>query len=98
MSKNIFLIRRVHDSLQTGNGIINLSNNNGHSEVPKIATIGNKVYVTWIDDSSGSRDIYFRKSINNGLSFGPVIDVSKQNGGSVDPQIAVSGDNVYLAW
>jgi N,N-dimethylformamidase beta subunit-like protein len=81
-----------------GYNLTSLSDNKGHSELAKLTTIGNKVYAVWIDDSSGQRDIYFRKSIDNGCNFGATIDVNSQKGGSTDPQIATSAENVYLVW
>lgn len=77
---------------------LNLSNNIGHSEHPNVAVHGNNVYAVWVDDSFGTRDIYFRKSIDNGCTFGQTKDISNLNGGSVDPQIAVSENNVYVVW
>ena len=91
-------IANIYESSQAENNITNLSVNKGHSEIPKITVLRNNVYVVWIDDSSGSRDIYFRKSTDKGCNFGPILDVSNQNGGSVDPQIAVSGNSIYLIW
>jgi hypothetical protein len=77
---------------------INLSNNIGHSELPQVYVNKNYVYVTWIDDSSGNRDIYFKRSTNSGLSFNRTINLSNNPGGSLDPQMAISGSNVYVVW
>jgi hypothetical protein len=76
----------------------NLSNNIGHSELPKLALYGNNVYVVWIDDTSGKRSIYFKSSIDNGCTFARTIELENQKGGSIDPKIAVSGNNVYVVW
>jgi hypothetical protein len=91
-------IANIYENPLNGYNITNISNNKGHSELPKLTVIGNNVYVVWIDDSSGKRDIYFRKSTDKGCNFGPIIDASNQNGGSVDPQIAATGNNIYLIW
>ena len=88
----------IYESSEAENNITNLSNNKGHSEVPKITVLRNNTYVVWIDDSSGRRDIHFRKSTDKGCNFGPIIDVSNQNGGSVDPHIAASANNIFLIW
>jgi N,N-dimethylformamidase beta subunit-like, C-terminal len=77
---------------------INLSNNIGHSEFPHVYVNKNYVYVMWIDDSSGNRDIYFKRSTNSGLSFNRTINLSNISGGSLDPQMAISGSNVYVVW
>jgi hypothetical protein len=76
----------------------NLSNNIGHSELQQIASYGNNVYVVWIDDTSGARSIYFKRSTDSGCTFGSTINLGNQKGGSIDPKIAVSGDNVYVVW
>ena len=35
--------------------------NYGHSELPQVATQGNNVYVVWLDDILGGRDVFFRR-------------------------------------
>ena len=78
---------------------INLSNNAGNSVNQQIATSGNNVYVTWHDDTpAGNRDIFFVASNNNGTSFGTPINLSNNAGVSSFPQIATSGNNVYVTW
>ena len=43
-------------------------------------------------------DILFAASNNNGTSFGNPINLSNNAGFSVNPQIAVIGNNVYVTW
>ena len=81
-----------------GLGTINVSNNTGFSQNPQIAASGNNVYVTWEDTTPGNRDIFFAVSNNNGVSFGTPINISNSPGSSTDPQIAASGNNVYVTW
>ena len=50
------------------------------------------------DDTPGNSDILFAVSNNNGTSFGTPINLSNNTGFSVDPQIAVIGNNVYVTW
>jgi len=42
--------------------------------------------------------IFFRASTNNGVSFGIPINLSNNTGFSANPQIAASGNNVYVTW
>ena len=37
-------------------------------------------------------------STNNGTSFGTPINISNNAGNSLEPQIATSGNNVYITW
>ena len=75
-----------------------MSNNTGNSFNPQIATSGNNVYVTWYDATPGNNDIFFAASNNNGTSFGTPINISNNTGSSFNPQIATSGNNVYVTW
>jgi hypothetical protein len=78
---------------------INISNSAGGSDSPQIAAVGNNVYVTWRDNiTPGNSDIFFAVSNNNGGSFGTPINLSNNAGSSITPQIAVSGNNVYITW
>jgi N,N-dimethylformamidase beta subunit-like, C-terminal len=86
------------NSATTFNNVTNMSNNIGHSELPHVYVNKNYVYVLWIDDSSGNRDIYFKRSTNNGLSFNRTINLSNNTGGSLDPRMAISGSNVFVVW
>jgi hypothetical protein len=81
-----------------GLGTINLGYNTGDSLAPQIAAIGNNVYVTWEDETSGNDDIFFAVSNNNNNSFSILINLSNNTGGSFNPQIATSGNNVYVTW
>lgn len=84
--------------LEYNQEVFNISNNIGHSEEPRIVKYGNIIYLVWIDDTSASRDIYFKKSTDNGCTFGPTINLGNDKGGSLDPQIGTSGNNVYMVW
>jgi hypothetical protein len=69
----------------------------GISQNAAIAAVGNDVHIVWEDESS--RKILYRKSVDSGASFSPVINLS--NFGLSDsgfPTIAVSGDSVHVAW
>ena len=48
--------------------------------------------------SCATDDIFFAASNNNGTSFGTPINLSNNTGGSFNPQIAASGNNVYVTW
>ena len=64
-----------------GNGVIyNSSKRYGHSELPQVEVYGNNVYVVWLDDILGSRDIFLRKSTDGGNSFDTnIVDLSKND-------------------
>src|SRR5918999_3483130 len=76
----------------------NLSNSTGNSTDAQIAVNQNNVYVLWSDDTTGNGDIYFRRSVDNGTSFGSTENLSNSPGNSTDAQIAVNQNNVYVVW
>jgi len=63
-----------------------------------IAVENGKVYVAWEDLRDGDWDIYFR--MHDGLSWGPVQDISGDAGSDaqIEPSIAVENGTVYAVW
>lgn len=73
--------------------LINISSNKGHSELPKFAVVGKNISIVWLDDSSGYRDVFFKRSIDGGKTFEKTINLGNNTGLSGTPQISVSKDN-----
>ncbi|MBA2266924.1 MAG: hypothetical protein H0W19_01100 [Nitrosopumilus sp.] len=48
-----------------------ISNNSGFSEHPHIASSGNNIYIylTWVDNSNGYKQVYLRSSENGGKTL-----------------------------
>ena len=82
----------------TFSSVENLSNNTGSSVSPRIAVSGNNVYVIWTDNTTGNGDVYLKRSVDNGTTFGNLESISSNLGKSVDPEIAVSQDKMYIVW
>jgi hypothetical protein len=65
----------------------------------KVATSGNYVYVVWTDPPPiENDDIFFKRSIDGGLSFEPEIKLTGTSASSSDPDIAAHGSEVYVVW
>lgn len=77
---------------------VNLSNSVGGSFTPAITVSGNSVFVVWADETPGNSDIFLRKSTDGGATFGNIANLSNNGGGSFQPAIDVSGNNVHVAW
>src|SRR5581483_7971323 len=56
------------------------------------------IYIVWEDDDSGNSEILIANSTNGGNSFGSAINLSNSAGASADPQIVISGNNVFVVW
>jgi hypothetical protein len=59
------------------------------------AASGSNRFVVW-EDASGQ--IFFKRSTDNGITWKPTVNLSKNAGDSKSPQIVVSGSNVYVTW
>jgi hypothetical protein len=88
----------IYSQQETESSSQNLSNTSGNSTDPRIAVHHNNVYLVWIDDTTGNGDIYFKRSVDNGTTFGSTENLSNNPGNSTNAQIALSQDNVYLVW
>ena len=59
---------------------------------------GNNIYIAWIDDTSGNRDVFFRKSIDQGKTFGDTVNLSNMPGGAYNVQIIAIYNYVFVVW
>jgi hypothetical protein len=73
--------------------------------VPKIAAAETNVYVTWVNyrahDPNPLETLYFRRSTDRGLHFGPTLNLSGTLPGKPlfgENTIAAQGNNVYLVF
>jgi hypothetical protein len=82
--------RRSLDGGRTFEPAVVLSGGGGAS-TPFLVALQDRVYVAWAETG-----IHFRVSTDRGASFGPILDLSLEPGGS--PQLAVSGRHVYAVW
>ena len=90
--------RKSTDSGISFGTVENLSNNTSISDSFDMAISGSHVYVVWSDNSTGNGDIYLRKSIDNGTTFGTKENLSNDNGRSYGAQIVISENNIYVVW
>jgi hypothetical protein len=87
---------------------VNLTNNARDSVYAQVASSGNNVFIVWQEnppsgfslqrDGLINYEIFIKKSDDGGQTFGDEINLSNNPGFSEHPQIAASGNNVYVAW
>ena len=82
--------------------IVNLTNNNEDSVYGQVSSSNNNTYVVWQESVPGNTDrnyeIFFKKSSDDGNSFGERIQLSDNIGFSEHPQMASENNNVYVVW
>ena len=82
---------------------VNLSSNPGSSDSAQITVSGSNVNVVWrqanADEELIQADIFFRRSTDNGATWGPKINLSMTGSHqSSGPRVAAFGSNVFVAW
>jgi hypothetical protein len=77
----------------------NISQTTGNSFSPQISSEGNNVIVVWNQLVSGTFEVYFARSGNDGATFSTADNLSEEDANeSSDPQISSEGNNVYVVW
>jgi len=76
-----------------------LTNNPSRSTNPTVELSGSNVYVVWQDDRDGFWEIYYKRSTDAGISWGPETRLTVINTGAASfPSIVVSGLFVHVFW
>jgi len=76
-----------------------LTYNPGWSLSPAVAVSGANVYVVWSDDPTMEiAGIYFRKSIDQGVTWQAARMLTASGEWGFTPDIAAEGSNVYVVW
>jgi len=56
------------------------------------------VHVAWNDNRDGNIEIYYKRSTDGGLTWGPDTRLTNSPGDSYRPSLAVSGGNLHCVW
>jgi hypothetical protein len=92
------LFKKSIDDGNTFGEQMQLSNNVGFSEHPQLAADRHNVYVVWADDTNINKQIFFRKSNDDGNTFGEQMQLSDGDLNSFNQEISAFGNNVYVVW
>ena len=76
----------------------NISNNSGFSEHPHIASSGNNIYLTWVDNSNGNKQVFLRSSDNGGKTFDESLSLSNNNVNASNADIYSNDKHVFVVW
>lgn len=98
-NSDIFLARSTNGGVSFG-APVNLSTNAPNSTCYDWASSGRALFVLWTDAiSTTNSEVMLRRSIDDGLTFQPVVNLSQTAGQSLCPAIDVAGGGlVYVAW
>jgi hypothetical protein len=76
-----------------------LTNDTTISAMPSVAVSGSVLHVVWYDERNGyNGEIYYKRSTDAGVSWGPDTRLTNNTANSYNPSVAVSGSVVHVAW
>ena len=78
--------------------IQNTSSHIYYNNVWQIAAIGDTVHVVWCDERDGNCEIYYKRSIDGGTTWGIDTRLTYNPGTQCAPGIALSGSYVHVVW
>ena len=90
--------RRSTDNGATWNTVNQISNAPGRSEDPSIAAGGGCVHLAWNDNRTGIMQTYYRRSSDQGVTWGPETRLTDSPVFAYCPMLFVNGSDVNLAW
>ncbi|MCX6162603.1 MAG: sialidase family protein [Ignavibacteriae bacterium] len=95
-----FSVSNSHAQWQTDVRLTNAPDTSGNytSHSKYIVSNGNLVHIVWWDKRDGNKEIYYKRSINNGINWGEDTRLTNNTAWSVYPAVSVSASNVHIVW
>ncbi|MBK7255283.1 MAG: T9SS type A sorting domain-containing protein [Ignavibacteria bacterium] len=99
----IFIIISVSSVIAQWQPEVRLTNNNSESHTSSnnawcVASSGSVVHVVWHDYRDGNSEIYYKRSIDGGVSWSADMQLTNDPASSWNPSVTVSGSVVHVVW
>ena len=90
--------RRSPDAGQTWDPEVRLTDAPGLSQRPSLVNEGDDLYVSWWDGRDGNNEIYLKHSSDGGRTWNADRRVTRSEGDSTKPSLALTRDFLHLIW
>jgi hypothetical protein len=92
--------KQSEDGGTTWSPVKRLTWTSGWSSSPAITSdSGGTIHIIWYDDTPGNREVYYKKSTNNGSTWSAAKRITWTSAETSRPAIAVdSNNNIHVAW
>lgn len=90
--------KRSTDGGLTWEPDVRMTDDPAYSGFPAVAASGSVVHVLWEEQRDGSGEIYYKRSEDGGITWGPEIRLTNNPTDSWDPAVAVNGSAVHIVW
>ena len=75
-----------------------ITNKKGDSTNAWVNMANKEIHIVWQDDGSGSWEVYYKKSINDGKTWTPEQKLSNSKYESCSPKISIYQKNIIVYW
>ena len=65
---------------------------------PSVAASDSNLHVVWYDNRDGNWEIYYKRSTDSGINWGPDVRLTNDSALSNHPSLSASGPWVYVVW
>mgnify|MGYP001608636178 FL=1 len=90
--------RRSADGGSSWGAETRLTNNTGWSLRPSLSVSGSAVHIVWYDHPEANPEIYYKRSIDGGISWESDTRLTNNSAYSENPSVSVSGLVVHVVW
>jgi len=92
------LFKKVDNNSMSFSSTVNISNTTGISNLVKLSSTEDNVYVIWEDKQVDKWQLLFSKSDNKGIKFGTVTPLSNDIGNVHLHDLSSADNNVFVSW
>ncbi len=96
-NREIYYKKSIDGGTNWGNDI-RLTSTSNDSLYPDIAVDGNKIHIAWAETDNGTEEVFYIKSIDNGMNWKNKINLSIKNNSIFDPLIKVYNGFIHFVW
>jgi hypothetical protein len=96
-NREIYYKRSADEGL-TWSADTRLTNNPGFTYLPTFCISGNILHIVWRDDRDGNNEIYYKRSVDAGLSWGNDIRLTNNSAVSYSPSVSASNSLTHVVW
>ncbi len=90
--------KRSTDGGSTWETDTRLTNDPNGSAFPNLSLSGQVIHLVWYDNRNGAYEVYYKRSTDQGITWGPDIRLTNDPAASLGPTISVSGSIAHVVW
>ncbi|NTW33404.1 MAG: T9SS type A sorting domain-containing protein [Bacteroidetes bacterium] len=75
-----------------------VNSSTGNINFPSLAVSGSTIHLVWEDAIDGNTEIFYKRSINGGVTWDPNVRLTNNSNQSGYPRVAVSESEVHVIW